>query len=93
MIVTFKNSDTEKVFKGYYVRSLPTEILKRAYKQLWNLDTIESIEDLLSPPSNHLEKLSGDRAGKYSIRINIQWRICFVWSDGNVYDVEIVDYH
>ena len=57
------------------------------------LDAAEVLQDLRIPPSNHLEKLSGNREGQYSIRINDQWRICFVWRQGNAYDVEIVDYH
>ncbi len=57
------------------------------------LNNSRSLQDLRVPPSNHLEKLSGDRAGQYSIRINDQWRICFDWRDGDAYNVEIVDYH
>lgn len=93
MIVSFRDKITENVFNGLQVKSLPIELLKTAYRKLWILDTFQSIEYLKIPPANHLEKLQGNRAGQYSIRINKQWRICFIWHDGNVYDAEIVDYH
>lgn len=93
MILSFKNKDTENVFNGFRVKSLSVEVAKAAYRKLWLLDAVESVDDLRIPPSNHLEKLQGKRKGQYSIRINIQWRICFTWKDGNAYDVEIVDYH
>ncbi len=64
-----------------------------AYRKLAYLHSAKDLKDLLAPPSNRLEKLSGDRAGQYSIRINAQWRICFEWRDGDAYEVEIVDYH
>ena len=62
-------------------------------RKLVALDAAEQLEDLRVPPGNRLEKLRGDRAGQHSIRVNDQWRICFLWKDGNAYDVEIVDYH
>ena len=62
-------------------------------RKLVLLDSAESLEDLRTPPGNRLEKLKGDRAGQHSIRVNDQWRICFRWADGNVVDVELVDYH
>ena len=65
----------------------------RALIKLHSLDIAEDIKDLLIPPSNKLEQLSGDRKGQYSIRINDQYRVCFSWVDNNAYDVEIVDYH
>ncbi|MDF2867109.1 MAG: plasmid maintenance system killer [Gammaproteobacteria bacterium] len=74
-------------------RKLPHDIHQRAYRKLLMLNNAASIEDLRLPPSNHLEKLSGNREGQYSIRINGQWRICFVWQGNDAYDVEIVDYH
>lgn len=74
-------------------RKLPKEIHQRAYQKLLMLNNATIIEDLKIPPSNHLEKLMRERAGQYSIRINDQWRICFVWHDNDAYQVEIVDYH
>ncbi len=68
-------------------------VRKAALRRLYALDAATNLLDLRSPPSNRLEKLRGDLAGKYSIRINDQWRICFVWRDGGAWDVEIVDYH
>ncbi len=62
-------------------------------RKLWMLDAATCLNDLRVPPSNHLEKLSGKRKGQYSIRINKQWRICFVWLQGNTQNVEIIDYH
>ncbi len=72
---------------------MPTQILRPALRKLLILDAAESLEDLRIPPGNRLEKLKGDRKGQYSIRINDQWRICFVWLDGDAYEVEICDYH
>jgi proteic killer suppression protein len=68
-------------------------VRRAAMRRLYALDAATNLLDLRSPPSNRLEKLRGDLAGKYSIRINEQWRICFVWRDGGAWDVEIVDYH
>lgn len=93
MILSFKTKETEQVFEGRRVKGLPPEILKRAKIKLLLIHTAESLEDLKVPPGNRLEKLSGDREGQHSIRINIQWRICFRWIDQNALDVEITDYH
>lgn len=71
----------------------PHEIHQRAYKKLRMLSNAATLNDLRVPPSNKLEKLQGDRSGKYSIRINDQWSVCFRWHEGDVYEVEIVDYH
>lgn len=92
MIASFKDKDTKAIFEGRYARSLPQDIQRRALNKLRVLHAIGRIEELLTPPSNRLEALKGDRADSYSIRINDQWRICFRW-DGNAHDVEIVDYH
>jgi toxin HigB-1 len=62
-------------------------------KKLWMIDAVPDIKSLRVPPSNHLELLKGDREGQYSIRINMQWRICFTWKSGDAYEIEIVDYH
>jgi toxin HigB-1 len=81
------------LFQGTIVTRLPVDIQRRAKMKLNILDASPSLETLRIPPSNHLEKLSGNRKGQYSIRINEQWRICFHWKDGNAFDVAIVDYH
>jgi len=93
MIEGFKCSETEKIFNRQFSRRLPTNIQKIAFRKLRMLNRSSTIQDLQVPPANKLEALSGKRKGQYSIRINDQWRICFRWQDGNVYDVEIVDYH
>jgi len=72
---------------------LPHDVQRMAVRKLEMLHAATELESLRIPPSNHLEALSGDRLGQYSIRINKQWRICFVWYDGDIFDVEIVDYH
>ena len=93
MIQTCANPETEHFLATGKSRRLPTEILKRAAMRLNQLHAATRIEDLRLPPSNQLEKLSGDREGQWSIRINGQWRVCFVFRDGHAFDVEIVDYH
>ncbi|BBN60272.1 type II toxin-antitoxin system RelE/ParE family toxin [Hydrogenovibrio marinus] len=93
MIQTFKDKDAEKVFKGQFSKKLPQAIQRKARMKLRMLDAALTLEDLLIPPANRLETLSGDRSGQHSIRINQQWRVCFVWNDGQVQNVEIVDYH
>jgi len=93
MIKSFRSKETEQLFHRQSVRKLPSTIQRNALKKLLILDAAESLEDLRIPPANRLEKLSGDRQGQYGIRINQQWRICFEWNQGNVYNVEIVDYH
>ena len=93
MIKTFVDSDTERLFFGQEPRKLPHQIWRGASRKLLILDGAESIEDLRIPPGNRLEKLRGNRAEQYSIRINDQWRICFRWLNGDAYDVEITDYH
>jgi len=93
MIKSFACKETEKVFKGKFSKKLPHEIQYRALKKLHAIDVSEDINDLRTPPSNHLELLVGNRKGQYSIMINDQFRICFNWADDNAYNVEIVDYH
>jgi len=93
MIKSFKSKETGKIFQRSFSRKLPQDIQKTAYRKLAFLHSARELKDLLLPPSNRLEKLSGDRQGQYSIRINDQWRICFRWQDGDAYEVEIVDYH
>ena len=93
MIVDFADKEAEKIWQGRRSRKLPQEIQQRALNKLAMLNRSQNINDLRVPPSNHLERLSGDRAGQYSIRINQQWRICFTWSSGRAHDVTITDYH
>ena len=93
MIKSFKSKEAEKVFGREFSRKLPQDIQQVAYRRLAFLHSAKELKDLRIPPSNRLEKLSGDRQGQHSIRINAQWRICFIWQDGDAYDVEIVDYH
>jgi proteic killer suppression protein len=93
MIRTFKCKETEKLFYGRFSRNLPHNIQRIAARKLEMLAAATQLESLRVPPANHLESLFGDRLGLYSIRINKQWRICFRWHNGDVFDVEIVDYH
>ena len=93
MIKSFKGTETHKVFSRQQSRKLPPDIQQTALRKLRMLNNATSLNDLRVPPANRLEKLSGDRAGQYSIRINDRWRICFEWRDGDAYNVEITDYH
>jgi proteic killer suppression protein len=93
VIKTFKDKETGKVFHRHVSSKLPRDIQQTALRKLRMIGNALTINDLRIPPANRLEKLSGNRAGQYSIRINDQWRICFVWREGNAYDVEITDYH
>ena len=93
MIRSFRDKETEKVFRRQMSRKLPGNIQSVALRKLRMLNRSVTLHDLKVPPANRLEKLTGDRAGQYSIRINDQWRICFVWQEGNAHEVEIVDYH
>ena len=93
MIRSFGDKRTAAIFAGYAVRDLPPQIQRRARTKLLVIDAAKNLADLRVPPGNRLETLHGDRAGQYSIRVNEQWRICFVWRDGETSDVQIVDYH
>ena len=93
MIKTFRDAETEKVFRRQFSRKLPPAIQQTALRKLRMLNNAVTLEDLRVPPANHLEKLSGDRAGQYSIRINNQWRLCFDWHDNSAHNVEITDHH
>jgi len=93
VIESFASKETEKIFRGRVSRKLPLDIQRTARRKLLYLDDAEDLQDLRAPPGNRLEKLYGDRAGQYSIRINDQWRICFDWIENKVRNVEIVDYH
>lgn len=93
MIRSFADVETESFFTSGKSRRLPPDILKRAGMRLNQLHAVTRVEDLRLPPSNHLEALSGNRAGQWSIRVNQQWRVCFRFENGDAFDVEVVDYH
>ena len=93
MIKSFKDKETERVYRRLYVKRLPRASQWIALRKLRMLNNAKSLQDLRSPPGNRLEKLRGDREGQHSIRINDQWRICFVWRENDAYEVEITDYH
>lgn len=93
MIKSFKCQETARIFNRQVSKHFPQSIQKRAYMRLNQLNSVIAIEELRLPPSNRLEKLLGNREGQYSIRINNQWRLCFIWENKAAYDVEIVDYH
>jgi len=93
MIKSFRDAEAEAVFHRRFSRRLPSDIQAVALRKLRMLANAHDVTDLRSPPGNRLERLAGDRAGQHSIRINDQWRVCFVWRAGDAYDVEICDYH
>jgi proteic killer suppression protein len=93
MIISFGSKETEKIWDGDRVKSLPVDIQQMGRRKLRMLNNSQSLIDLRIPPSNRLEKLSGKMADLYSIRINDQWRIVFKWEDGNASEVTIMDYH
>ncbi|WP_413990664.1 type II toxin-antitoxin system RelE/ParE family toxin [Labrys okinawensis] len=93
MIRSFKDAKTEALHYGKVPKGIPADVAKRAVSKLFLIDTVTRVEDLKVPPGNRLEALKHDRAGQYSIRVNDQWRICFVWRGGDAYEVEFVDYH
>jgi proteic killer suppression protein len=93
VIHSFRGKATRAVFERTGTGRFPPEIQRNALMKLLLIDAAETLEDLKIPPSNHLEKLKGDRKGQYSIRINQQWRICFEWQGSDALEVEIVDYH
>ena len=93
MIKSFRCRDTKALFNRERVRKFGTDVQKAALRKLLMIDAATVIESLAIPPGNRLEALRGDRKGQHSVRVNAQWRVCFVWRDGHAYDVEIVDYH
>lgn len=93
MIRSFKCKETEKIFLGEVSRKFPVKLQTIARRKLLYLKNAQNLNDLLIPPGNQLERLSGDRKGYYSIRVNRQWRLCFSWSKGDAHHVEMVDYH
>ena len=93
MIKSFGNKETEKVWTGQRLKKLPNEIQEIARRKLRMLNNSQDLQDLKIPPSNRLEKLGGNLKDFYSIRINKQWRIIFIWNNGNAFETEIIDYH
>jgi proteic killer suppression protein len=93
MIQSFKCKETARILEAGFSRKFPASILRSAIIRLAMLNRSGKLDDLKIPPSNHLEKLSGDREGQYSIRINNRYRVCFKWQENNACDVEIIDYH
>ena len=93
MILDFRDRETELVWRGGLSRKLPREIQQVARRKLRMLNNTKALQDLRVPPPNRLEALKGERKGQWSIRVNDQWRICFVWNDGKASQVEVVDYH
>ncbi|TPW26039.1 type II toxin-antitoxin system RelE/ParE family toxin [Pararhizobium mangrovi] len=93
MIRSFKDKTTETVAKGKCPKGFPADLVKGAVRKLTMIDAAMVLDDLRSPPGNRLEALHGDREGQHSIRINDQWRVCFVWTDAGAENVEIADYH
>lgn len=93
MIKSFADKETEKLFNRELSRKIPQSIHRSARRKLEVLAAAEKPDDLRVPPGNRLEKLSGNRSNQHSIRINDQWRVCFVWKRNDAYQVEIIDYH
>jgi toxin HigB-1 len=93
MIVSFASKDTERIWNGEWVKKIPKEIQEIGRRKLRMLNNSQHLNDLMVPPSNRLEKLSGNLKGFYSIRVNDQWRIVFTWENGSATEVEIIDYH
>lgn len=93
MIKSFADRETERLWKGRRSKAVPTQLRERAVAKLVSIDIATSAEELQAPPGNRLEKLGGERAGQWSIRINRQYRVCFVFEGADAYDVEVVDYH
>lgn len=93
MIKSFGDKVTKDIFERYFVKKLSPAVQRMVYRKLLLLDAAESLGDLRVPPGNRLEKLSDDKKGQYSIRVNEQYRICFVWQEGNAGEVQLADYH
>jgi proteic killer suppression protein len=93
MIASFRDKETERLWESGKSRRLPANLQLRAFKKLALLNAAVTLDNLKVPPGNQLEALRGNRAGQYSIRINDQYRVCFVWRDGNAFNVKIADYH
>ncbi len=93
MIVSYRDKRTESLHRGKRTKGIPLDVMKRARMRLDRINAAVAVDDLRVPPSHMLEKLSGDRKGQWSVRVNRQWRICFDWISGNAQNVEFTDYH
>lgn len=93
MVRSFRSKQTQEIWSGNQVRPIPVDVQNVARRKLRMINNAQSLQELRVPPNNRLEKLKGERAGQFSIRVNRQWRICFRWADGDAHDVELVDYH
>lgn len=93
MIIDFNCKETEKIWQGLNSRKLPAVIQPMAKRKLRMLNNVQQVDELRQPPGNRLEPLKGTRSGQYSIRLNQQYRLCFMFRQGNAYNVEIIDYH
>ena len=93
MIRSLADKATQRVWREEYVRALDRSLQRAVLRKLELLHAAADVEDLRIPPGNRLERLTGDRRGQYSIRVNAQWRLCFTWHEGGADDVELVDYH
>lgn len=93
MITSFRDAETERLWRDERSRRIPASLHRAGLKKLQILNAASTLNDLLLPPSNRLERLKGDREGRHSIRINDRYRVCFVWRDGNAFEVEITDDH
>ena len=93
MILSFRCPETERIWRGEQSSVFPPEIQGVARRKLRYLNNAATLQDLAQPPGNRLHRFQGDRGGQYSISVNMQWRICFLWTDGQATEVEIVDYH
>lgn len=93
MIESFADKNTQRIWNREFVKRIPKDVQRIAYRRLVVLHRSKDLNDVRVPPGNMIEALSGDRKGQYSIRVNRQWRVCFRWTRGTASDVEIVDYH
>jgi proteic killer suppression protein len=93
MIKGFADKETERLWQRKRSKAIPAGVYRRALRKLTQIHVAGGLDDLRVPPGNRLERLSGDRKGQHSIRINDQYRVCFVWEDGDAYEVEVTDYH
>jgi proteic killer suppression protein len=93
VIQSFRDRETERLFRRERSKAVPTALQRVALRKLVQVDAATTLDDLRVPPGNRLEALGADRRGQYSIRINERWRVCFVWKEGHAHEVEIVDYH
>lgn len=93
MIRSFGSKDTERIWHEQYVKRVDRSVQRVTLRKLELIHAANDVEDLRVPPGNRLERLVGDRRGQHSIRVNAQWRLCFVWRDGGAESVELVDYH